>query len=51
MAAGKCALRTMCNHAVKESKQYDGTPGIGAVLHLVIVTTRRGRQPAAQPEP
>ena len=51
MAAGKCALRIMCNHAVKELMQNDGMPGIGAWLHLKIAATRRGRQPADQPEP
>ena len=51
MAAGTCALRIICNQALKELMQHNGMPEIGAVLHLKIVAARRVRQLATQPEP
>lgn len=51
MAAGKCALRTICDQAVKELMQHNGMPENETVLHLKIVAARRGRQLATQPEP
>lgn len=55
MAAGKRALKNICNQAVNESMQFDGMPGLLIVLHLEIGGISRpmthGTGRAAQPKP